>query len=170
MTLPMALETDSPVTAADILGEVGGEGGRGNYQMEDHFPFCRACSRERPPCKRACPTGAIRGNGEVDLEYCIQWYASGNGTVIPPEVIRCWGRRLYGCTECQDACIRNRGLVRGVQTNEGPLPAYLNCRELLAASDEELKARFKGTAMGLSWLGPKGIRRNARLAWEKKDG
>jgi hypothetical protein len=44
------------------------------------------------------------------------------------------------------------------------LPAYLDPVELGTLSDEELRARFKGTAMGFSWLGPEGIRRNARLA------
>jgi hypothetical protein len=46
----------------------------------------------------------------------------------------------------------------------------MDCRELMAASDEELNARFKGTALGLSWLGPEGIRRNARIAWEQDCG
>jgi epoxyqueuosine reductase len=147
MTLPLALVTDGPVTAA---GEV--------------FPFCRACSRDYPPCKTACPTGAIRGDGKVDLERCIQWYASGNGAVVPPEVARFWGRRLYGCTACQDACVGNRKPIPGIQTNEGFLPEYLDCRELLEASDGELRARFKGTAMGLSWLSPDAVRRSARLA------
>lgn len=156
MTLPLALETDKPLTRADIGGE--------DPAADDAFPFCRSCSRDHPPCKTACPTGAIRGDGKLDLERCIQWYASGNGAAVPPEIARFWGRRLYGCTACQDACVRNRGPIPGVQTDEGILPEYLNCRELLEASDGELKARFKGTAMGLSWLSPGSIRRSAGLA------
>jgi epoxyqueuosine reductase len=153
MTLPLALETDAPLAA---------EGGA--------FPLCGACRRESPPCKTACPTGAVRGEGKIDRERCIQWYASGNGPSPPPGVARHWGRRLYGCTACQDACVRNLRPIPGVQTREGPLPAYLDCRELAEAPDEELKARFKGTALGLSWPGPQGIRRNARLAWEQGCG
>ncbi|MDR2743091.1 MAG: hypothetical protein LBB98_13195 [Treponema sp.] len=155
MTLPMALETDGPVAPA---------------AGDEAFPFCGACCRERPPCKAACPTGAVRGDDTIDTERCIQWYASGNGATVPPEVVRHWGRRLYGCTACQDACIRNRRYIPPAQTREGPLPAYMDCRELMAASDEELNARFKGTALGLSWLGPEGIRRNARIAWEQDCG
>jgi epoxyqueuosine reductase len=164
MTLPIGLETDGPLTATEIMTtNAAGEGG----VADEIFPFCGACGPDHPPCKAACPTGAVRGDGKIDTERCIQWYASGNGTAIPPEVVRHWGRRLYGCTACQDACVRNRKPIPGVRTNEGPLPAYLDCRELLTASDGELKARFKGTAMGLSWLGPEGIRRNARLAWKQ---
>jgi epoxyqueuosine reductase len=162
MTLPVKLEMDRPLTAAEAAGEDCG--------MDETFPFCGACGREQPPCKAACPTGAIRGDGKVDTEKCIQWYASGNGATVPPDLVRHWGRRLYGCTECQDACARNRKPIPGVRTNEGPLPAYMDCRELAAAPDGELKARFKGTAMGLSWLGPEGIRRNARLAGQQAAG
>ncbi|MDR0387126.1 MAG: hypothetical protein LBH57_03725, partial [Treponema sp.] len=43
MTLPVALETDGPLTA--------GEGA-----ADETFPFCGACGPERPPCKAACPT------------------------------------------------------------------------------------------------------------------
>jgi epoxyqueuosine reductase len=167
MTLPIALETDGPLTAAELMAT---NAARRGCVTDERFPFCGACGPDRLPCKAACPTGAVRGDGKIDTERCIQWYASGNGAAVPPEIVRHWGRRLYGCTACQDACIRNHRPIPAVQTNEGPLPAYLDCRELMAASDGELKTRFKGTAMGLSWLGPEGIRRNARLALGQTPG
>jgi epoxyqueuosine reductase len=148
MTLPFALERDIP--------EDPGRGGP--------FPLCAACSPDRPPCAAACPTGALRGDGTLSRERCIQWYASGKGPAVPPEVAARWGRRLYGCTGCQDGCIRNHRPIRGVLSEEGPLPASLPAAELLTLSDGEIRARFKGTAMGLSWLGPEAIRRNAELA------
>ncbi|MDR3130429.1 MAG: hypothetical protein LBU18_02680 [Treponema sp.] len=150
MTLPLKIEADEPVVA----------------ERSEMFPLCATCDLKQPPCKAACPTGAVLGDGKIDTKRCIQWYASGKGAMVPPEVARHWGRRLYGCTECQDACIRNRRPILGAQTSEGPLPAYLDCQELIEARNEELKTRFKGTAMGLSWLGPEGIRRNARLVLE----
>jgi epoxyqueuosine reductase QueG len=100
----------------------------------------------------------------LSLERCIQWYASGKGGTVPPEVAARWGKRLYGCTECQDACVRNRRPIPGVFSEEGPLPASFPAAEILALSDGEIRARFKGTALGLSWLGPEAIRRNAELA------
>jgi epoxyqueuosine reductase len=156
MTLPFALEGDVP--------EEPGEGGGGP------FPLCAGCGRENPPCAAACPTGAVRGDGTLALERCIQWYASGKGAAVPPEVAARWGKRLYGCTNCQDACVRNRRPIPGVLSQEGPLPASFPAAELLALSDEEIKARFKGTALGLSWLGPEAIRRNARLAGQHASG
>ncbi|MDR2184538.1 MAG: hypothetical protein LBO80_02555 [Treponema sp.] len=139
MTLPLALEGDGPV-----------EG------------FCGSCGK-RPPCAAACPTGALEG-GRLDLTRCIQWYASGRGERVPPEVVRRWGRRLYGCTGCQDACVQNRRFIPGAAASgEGSLPACMDGGELLAMDDDAIRARFKGTAMGLSWLGPAAIRRNAAL-------
>jgi epoxyqueuosine reductase len=142
LTLPMPLESDGP----DL-----------------RFNPCGGCDPENPPCKRACPTGALRGDGTIDLKRCIQWYASGKEAGVPEAVARQWGRRLYGCTACQDVCPHNRSPIPGVETAEGPLPAWLDCGELIAQSDGELRARFKGTALGLSWLGPAAIRRNAEL-------
>jgi epoxyqueuosine reductase len=128
------------------------------------FYFCEKCG-DPPPCAAACPTGAVPGTGVIDCSKCIQWYASGNGvstdTPLPGFVLAAWGNRLYGCSACQDACIRNKRPIQGVQTTEGALPAFIDVHNLLKLSDEEIKAIFKGTAMGLSWLGPRAIRRNA---------
>ncbi|MDR2419686.1 MAG: iron-sulfur protein [Treponema sp.] len=148
MTLPYALKGDAPVDKA----------------LTNDFPRCAACDPKRPPCMAACPTGALRGDGTLDRLRCIQWYASGNEETVPPDVARVWGQRLYGCTLCQDACIHNQRPIQGVSSKLGVLPAYLDARELLSMSDEAIKACFKGTALGLSWLGPKTIRRNASLA------
>jgi epoxyqueuosine reductase len=161
MTLPLALEADPPL-ASD----------------PDEFPLCKSCGKN-PPCAAACPTGAVLANGHIDRGKCIQWYASGNSPPkleepclsasnldlenIPAPVRAAWGRRLYGCVSCQEACIHNKRSIQGVQTEEGALPAFINIDELLGLSDLEIKEMFKGTAMGLSWLGPRAIRRNAEM-------
>jgi epoxyqueuosine reductase len=145
LTLPVPVAADGPLTAGDAAP-------------------CRAClPLDRPPCVRACPTGALTGGGRVDLPRCIQWYASGNGGDVPPFVLAAWGNRLYGCTDCQDACPRNRRPISGAETAIGPLPPFIDVRMLLALSDAEIGAMFRGTAMGLSWLGPRVIRRNAEI-------
>jgi epoxyqueuosine reductase len=164
LTLPLALEGDGPMGAAECTG---GENADGGLLTGETFPLCqgRCQTGHTTACMAACPTNAVRGDGTIDRERCIQWYASGNGREVPAEVARFWGQRLYGCTLCQDACVWNRRPISGAQTGEGPLPAWLDCRELLAAPDAEISARFKGTAMGLSWLGPGGIKRNAAMVF-----
>ncbi|MDR2796431.1 MAG: hypothetical protein LBB47_06960 [Spirochaetaceae bacterium] len=158
MTLPYALESDQPLKPPLQTGPRDGE-------APVQFPLCGNCAggpSGKPPCVAACPTGAVLGNGRVDLEKCIQWYASGHGAPeIPAPVLAVWGKRLYGCASCQDACIHNIRPIKGVQTDQGALPEFIDVRALLKLSDAEIKAMFKGTAMGLSWLGPRSIRRNA---------
>lgn len=155
MTLPVTLESDPPLAGAG----------------DAHFPLCVDCG-EKPPCAAACPTGAVLGNGFIDRARCVQWYASGHGSPelglngIPATVRAVWGTRLYGCTACQDACVHNKCPIQGVTTSEGRLPGFIDARELLRLSDSDIKSMFKGTAMGLSWLGPRSIRRNAEAVLE----
>jgi epoxyqueuosine reductase len=135
---------------------------RGRLPPHD-FPFCSGCPKDNPPCVASCPTAALAGDGRVELSRCIQWYASGNGEV--PDFVRAqWGRRFYGCTNCQDACPHNQKKIAGVQSSLGELGAYVDAHEILSLSDAGIKTKFKGTALGLSWLGPAALRRNARLA------
>ena len=131
------------------------------------FPACGCCpppgEGAGPACAAACPTGALPGDGTLTRERCIQWYASGHGESVPEDVAAAWGSRLYGCTECQDACPRNRRPIPAAETDRGPLPEHFDARTILAMGDEELRALFRGTAMGLSWLTPAALRRNAAL-------
>ncbi|MDR2535154.1 MAG: hypothetical protein LBD29_03870 [Treponema sp.] len=143
MTLPFALEGDPPLTGSEV------------------FPYCRSCDTRLPPCAAACPTRAVTGDGSIDLSRCIQWYASGKGNTVPEEIAQNWGNRLYGCTDCQDQCVHNMRPIQGLVTEEGVLPGYIDPQKLLTMTEAELKARFKGTSLGFSWLIPQGIRRNA---------
>jgi epoxyqueuosine reductase len=142
-----------------------GCGSSADRESGEALRLCGACTA----CVAACPTGALHGDGTLDRSKCIQWYASGHGDP-PAEIASAWGTTLYGCTACLDACPHNRRAIRGAATDRGALPATLDAAELAAMSDDELVARFRGTAMGMSWLGPETIRRNARLAMENGKG
>lgn len=139
MRLPFELSADQPLGPA--LSACGG---------------CRACVA-------ACPAQALPGDGTLDRTRCIQQFASRPGPV-PAEIAAVWGNRLYGCSACRDACPANRTGASGVQTDRGALPEYIPIEDILRSSDDELRARFKGTALGMSWLGPAAVRRNATLA------
>ena len=147
MTLPFRLEGDGP--------------------LPDEPDPCDGCAA----CVAACPTGALDSafaaalgrDRLLDRNRCIQWYASRPGT-IPPEIAAKWGDRLYGCSTCRDACPHNAGPIFGARTERGALPSSFDARALAEASDAEVAALFRGTALGMSWLGPQSIKRNARLA------
>ncbi len=118
---------------------------------------CRACVD-------ACPTGALGPNGEYERESCIQHWSSREGE-LPDRVKKAWGFQLYGCDLCTVSCPRfsersafvpTRGLI-----GQG-LPAW----EIAVATDAELKARLRGTALGMGWISPSALRRNARMALE----
>ena len=119
---------------------------------------CARCAA----CVRACPTGALPGDGAVDRGRCLQQYLSHPGEA-PPAVAEQWGDRLYGCSDCRDACPRNAAPVRPAATSLGALPEWFDADELIRSDDEELAARFKGTALGMGWCGADTIRRSARL-------
>ncbi|MDR0785801.1 MAG: iron-sulfur protein [Treponema sp.] len=126
---------------------------------------CRNCAA----CVSACPTGAARGDGSIDRLRCIQWYASGNEDTVPPRIAAKWGRTLYGCTFCQDVCPHNQRPIEGTKTEIGVLPPSVDPLKLLAMTDQEIRAFFKGSAMGFSWLKPQHIRRNAALVLRESE-
>jgi len=138
---------------------------------------CGACIA----CADACPTGAIgvRRPAEPDLhlDSCIQYWTTAVG-VVPEHVRAVWGRRLYGCDECVAACPhsarawspgpdgRSPALVaEALATPDERMPGRSVQRaDIAGASDGHIKAMFKGTALGMSWVPPALLRRNAAIS------
>jgi epoxyqueuosine reductase len=114
-------------------------------------------------CIDSCPIHAIVEHGEIDRSLCMQALAP-KMTVIPEPTLDSWGRMIYGCEICQNACPHNRTLTLSTTTDLGEIGPALPLRMLLASSDETLKAFFRHTALGLSWIDPAAIRRNALIA------
>ncbi len=144
---------------------------------------CGACTA----CVDACPTGAIgvRRPAEPDLQLdsCIQYWTTATG-MVPEPVRAAWGRRLYGCDSCVAACPH---AARAWSTGpDGRSPASMadalalpgECRpgrsvplaDIAGAGDAEIKALFKGTALGMSWIPPALLRRNAGIAGGSNGG
>lgn len=124
------------------------------------FSACGDCGA----CMRACPTGAIRRAGGIDLDRCLQAYMSDDRPA-PPEVEAAWGYRLYGCDDCLRACpyaFGSSGPPAPEPDGDAIGPA-IGLASLLGSDDRALRETFKGTALGLSWLGPKTLRKNAEI-------
>ena len=109
---------------------------------------CGACRA----CIDACPVGAIGENG-VDRSRCLQSLASRSGAV-PAELLPHWDI-LYGCSRCRDACPYSRFNRRGVMHRRGEIDMNETIGDWLqtaAESEEAFCARFKGTALSMSWI------------------
>jgi epoxyqueuosine reductase len=75
-----------------------------------------------------------------------------------------WGARLYGCQECQSVCPWNsRVTPAGPPAAVEPGPSA-SIRQLLALDAAALKSRFRGMAMGMSWIPGEALLRNALIA------
>lgn len=80
-----------------------------DYEMEcavrtEGFPLSDTCLN-CAACVKACPTGAIRGDGSLDAQRCLRNLPYNE--VIAEEFREKLGASLYGCDRCQSVCPRN---------------------------------------------------------------
>ncbi len=121
--------------------------------------MCGQCTA----CTDSCPVGALQRPGVLDRPRWLQEMA-GRASPFPEETRPAWGSRLYGCQTCQDCCPFNAALASESDCRYGRLGPSLPLKEVLERSPEEVKAAFRGTQMGLSWVSGEAILRNALLA------
>lgn len=118
--------------------------------------FCDGCGA----CLAACPTGALKGDGSIERELCLQHWSSVAGD-LPAAVEAVWGNMLYGCDLCQEACPRFRP-DPSARTERGLLGPGLPVSWLAAAEEEDIRAALKGSALGMSWISAQALKRNSR--------
>ena len=61
---------------------------------------CQSCNK----CIEACPTGALRTDGQFDANKCISYLTIEYKGKIPANLAERIGVRLFGCDECVLAC------------------------------------------------------------------
>ena len=122
---------------------------------------CGSCRR----CIDACPTDAFPAPYVLDSRKCISYLTIENKGAIPRELRASVGDWVFGCDVCQDVCPFNR-FASDTRWPEFHPEAGVGPRlDLVAvlsiATDEEFRARFRGTPLAR----PKrrGLLRNAAV-------
>jgi len=120
---------------------------------------CAGCDK----CIRACPTGALRTDGQFDARRCISYLTIEHKGPIPPEYERMMGNHVFGCDECLLACPYQSEAprCRNAEFRFFPELACLDLHEVLRLDEQSFASRF-----GLSPIkraGLDGLKRNAEI-------
>lgn len=137
--------------------------------LEPDAPFardhCGTCTR----CIDACPTGAIVEPRRLDATRCISYLTIELKDEIPEPLRPLIGELLYGCDICQEVCPFNIKFAQELKVPEFAPREFLAgkdaralARALLAMTQEEFSAAFKGSPMKRAKL--RGMKRNAAVA------
>jgi len=127
---------------------------------------CGSCTR----CLDACPTNALVAPRELDATRCISYLTIELKGAIPEELRAPLGELLYGCDICQEVCPWNEKFATALAEGSpfaprealGGKDTRALARELLAMTQENFSAAFKGSPMKRAKL--RGLKRNAAVA------
>jgi epoxyqueuosine reductase len=139
-----------------------------DLELAPNEPFandhCGTCTR----CIEACPTGAIAEPRVLDATRCISYLTIENKGEIPLALRESIGELIYGCDICQEVCPWNESFAQELREPAfRPRAAIAGkdartlAREILAMTQEEFSAAFRGSPMKRAKLA--GLKRNARV-------
>jgi epoxyqueuosine reductase len=74
-------------------------------------------------CVKACPGGAINGDGTIDARRCLSYLTIEYRGELPEDINI--GNHLYGCDECQNVCPHNQNSPFVEIDDLKPRPAVL---------------------------------------------
>ena len=120
---------------------------------------CAGCNR----CMDACPTGALRGDGQFDANKCISYLTIEYKGPIPAEQAERIGDRLFGCDECVLACPVQKDAppCKNKEMKFYPDRAGLDLDEVLSLSTESFERRFSDSPIRRPGLDI--LKRNAQI-------
>ena len=127
---------------------------------------CADCNK----CIEACPTGALRPDGQFDANRCINYLTIEYRGSIPAELAEKMGGRLFGCDECVLACPyqKDAPVCRNKQFRFYPDRAQINLHEILSLPPESFDTKFADSP--LKRVGLNGLKRNAAICLANING
>lgn len=130
-----------------------------DYDPPATVDHCGTCTR----CIAACPTGCILPGRVLDATRCLSYLTIEWRGEISEGQSQVMDDRAFGCDICQDVCPWNRFARPSADPAWQPgAHAQADLAEWATLSEEEFRARFRGTAIRRA--GYAGLVRNARVA------
>jgi epoxyqueuosine reductase len=119
---------------------------------------CAGCNK----CTEACPTGALRPDGQFDARKCISYLTIEHKDEIPADLATKVGDRLFGCDECVLACPYQEGapVCSNKQFKFYEDRDLLDLNEVSNLGPELFEAKFADSV--INRLGLERLKRNAR--------
>ena len=132
----LKLQTDEPITAN-----------------------CSNCNK----CIDACPTGALRTDGQFDVNKCISYLTIEYKGQVPADLAEKIGARLFGCDECVLACPyqEDAPVCKNKQFKFYSDRARLDLNWILDLTKENFEADFDDSPIKRSGLDR--LKRNAQI-------
>jgi len=120
---------------------------------------CAGCRK----CLDACPTGALRPDGQFDAARCINYLTIEYKGQIPPGPAGKIGDRLFGCEDCIDVCPfqKNAPACGNEQFKFYRDRARIDLQGVLNLDAEAFEATFADSP--IERIGLDGLKRNARI-------
>lgn len=147
-------ESNEKIESIEKVESIVRIGGEHNSELEEdteeYLRYCtpgcmRCCKRGSRRCVASCPTGALSESG-YDVSRCLSYWSTQHRGVVPEEMARAMGARLWGCDSCQANCpwVR-RAAPRPVGTT--PL-SELTLGDILTSSGKQLQKRLAQSPLG----------------------
>jgi epoxyqueuosine reductase len=151
----LELQTDKPILCHSERSE---------ESIESVTVNCSDCKK----CVEACPTGALRADGQFDANKCISYLTIEYKGEIPQGLAKNISDRLFGCDECVLACPYQEEApeCKNKEFRFYNDRARISLDDVLSQSAEDFEAQFADSVIKRPGLD--GLKRNARICLANK--